>query len=65
MNEDKFKVHIAWGLENENRFELDPNDPDIDWHQYSFETEGELAAFLRGVDESSGWMEYTVRPAEE
>lgn len=48
----KFTVTILWGEEQTRR----ENDPCT----YSFKTEAELNAFLKGVDEASGWLEYEI-----
>lgn len=44
-----FTVSIRWGSS-------EPTEP-VD---YSFATKEELAAFVTGVDEASGWMEYEI-----
>ena len=59
--EKPFKVEIAWGSENESKYSENAEDDSIDWCEYSFETEAELHAFLLGVDESSGWMDYAQK----
>lgn len=51
-NEKPFKVTIAWGGEKQIE------------SKYSFATEAELTAFLYGVDESSGWMDYEILDEE-
>ena len=30
------------------------------YHEFTFETEGEVAAFFKGVDEMDGWADYEV-----
>ena len=49
-NSEKFSVTILWGQA------LRKDEPDT----YEFDTEKELYAFLHGVEESSGWMEYEI-----
>lgn len=44
------KIHIAWGSSKS----LD------DIKEYTFNTEKEYLAFLKGVDESNGWMDYDL-----
>ena len=46
----KFSITILWGQA------LRKDEPDT----YEFDTEKELEAFLHGVNESSGWMEYDI-----
>lgn len=50
MSNEKFSVTILWGQA------LRKDEPDT----YEFDTEKELHAFLHGVEESSGWMEYEI-----
>jgi hypothetical protein len=45
----KFKVKITWGVTSLG---------DDQTKTYEFDTEKELDAFLYGVDESNGWLEY-------
>jgi hypothetical protein len=45
----KHEVWIVWG-----KALMDTDGPTL----YTFNTEGELLAFLRGVEESNGWMDY-------
>tara|TARA_R110000824_G_scaffold7258_4_gene32732 strand:+ start:8646 stop:8957 length:312 start_codon:yes stop_codon:yes gene_type:complete len=49
-NSEKNSVTILWGQA------LRKDKPDT----YEFDTEEELYAFLHGVEESSGWMEYEI-----
>jgi len=44
------QIKVAWGS--------DQHEDDI--KDYSFDTEDEFHAFMHGVDESNGWMEYTT-----
>lgn len=44
-------IHIAWGEKPET---------DDTPCTYEFNTEAELRAFLRGVDECDGWMNYAT-----
>lgn len=48
----KYRVKILWG----SNPELDEREP----IEYEFATTGELAAFLHGVDEGNGWLEYDL-----
>jgi hypothetical protein len=48
----KYKVKIFWGT--------DPATNDGKPCHYSFKTEAELDAFLLGVDEAAGWLEYEI-----
>jgi hypothetical protein len=55
------KVFIVWGTEDtkaasEGEWEELENNP----VEYIFETDIEAAAFLKGVDEAIGWMDYFV-----
>lgn len=52
VGDGSHKVRIHWG---EADFEY-AQKPVI---EYAFQTLGELNAFLLGVDESNGWMNYT------
>ena len=47
---NKFSITILWG------HALRKDKPDT----YEFDTEEELYAFMHGVNESSGWMEYEI-----
>lgn len=44
------KIKIAWGSS--------PDENGI--KEYSFDTEDEYHAFMHGVDESNGWMDYST-----
>lgn len=49
-------VYILWG---------ERPDDDVPPVRYAFSTGAELAAFLTGVDEAAGWLEYEmVDPAD-
>ena len=48
---NKHEVSILWGSSP---------DPDNGPSEYEFKTAAELSAFLLGVEESSGWMDYEV-----
>jgi hypothetical protein len=50
----KFKVRILWGSKSHRKDNLEPAS------KYAFATQGELDAFLLGVDESNGWHDYEV-----
>ena len=45
---EPIKIHIAWGSSKY----LD------DVKEYTFDSEEEYLAFLKGVDESNGWLDY-------
>ena len=47
----KFKVKITWGVTSLG---------DDQTKTYEFDTEKELDAFLYGVDEANGWLEYEI-----
>ena len=49
----KFCLKITWG-ERQTR-EENPSPC-----EYTFKTEAEQKAFLQGVDESSGWLDYEI-----
>jgi len=50
------KIRIIWGTETVRKIEKPIKGyTDI---TYSFDTEKELKAFLKGVDEANGWLEY-------
>lgn len=46
------KLRIIWGE--------DPREYDYDVDEYSFNTQGELDAFLSGVDASQGFWGYNI-----
>jgi hypothetical protein len=46
-----FVAKIRWGTDSEARETL---------CEYKFKTQAELEAFLRGVDEASGWSDYEL-----
>lgn len=48
----KHKVVIQWGSTLASI--------DVEPCEYEFDTEAELAAFLHGVDEAAGWLDYEV-----
>jgi hypothetical protein len=50
-----FRVVIEWGTEDTRR-----ESGKAGRAPYEFETAGERDAFLLGVDEASGWMDYEV-----
>ena len=50
-------VKILWG----SNPILDERDP----IEYGFDTPEELAAFLKGVDEANGWMDYDIVEGDE
>jgi hypothetical protein len=55
----KHEVVITWGTEAVRGIEKT-----IEGYtkvKYKFDTENELNAFLRGVDEGNGWFEYEVQ----
>jgi len=47
----KFKVKITWGVTSWG---------DDQTKVYEFDSEKELDAFLFGVDEANGWLEYEI-----
>lgn len=47
-------VWIQWGSKGWR----DKDDP---WHEYEFPTEMELQAFITGVEEAIGWMDYDIK----
>jgi hypothetical protein len=51
----RHNVKIIWGSDSGNSKPC----------SYSFNTEAELEAFLLGVDESNGWMDYEVLEADD
>jgi len=56
------KVRIIWGTEAVRKIEktIKGYTDKI----YTFKTENELNAFLKGVDESNGWLEYQIEEKE-
>lgn len=65
--EKKYKVKIFWGKRQANRIEemsaneiLLEKDNGYDIIDYAFVTEQELQAFIMGVEQSNGWMEYNI-----
>ena len=58
----KFCVKIRWGTTGtQNEKYKNADDGEI----YEFDTEAERKAFLQGVDESNGWMDYTAWSEED
>lgn len=57
--EGSFQVRIQWGSESTRE------DMGNVVSTYAFDTEDELSAFLKGVDEASGWMDYEVMDEDE
>lgn len=55
-----FTTYIVWGSD----MTVQDNKDDAVM-SYSFDTEAELDAFLKGVEESSGWTEYNNFDTEE
>jgi len=51
MEKKKFTVKIIWGITTL---------PDSKASTYQFDTEKEMEAFLYGVDEGNGWLDYDV-----
>ena len=51
----KYTVKIAWGDETTRE-----NNPDSCDSEYEFGTQAELDAFLLGVSEVEGWLEYEI-----
>ncbi len=51
MEKKKFTVKIIWGITSL---------PDSKASTYHFDTEKEMDAFLFGVDEANGWLEYQL-----
>jgi len=51
MNEAKveWKVSILWGTDQEVE------------KTYSFQSQAELNAFMKGVDEMDGWLKYEIK----
>ena len=47
-----FTVRILWG----STPELDERQPE----QYIFDSKEELSAYLQGVDDACGWMDYEI-----
>lgn len=49
-----FEVFIRWGRSS------DHDEDEDETHYYSFDTQAELNAFLNGVDEANGWLDYEI-----
>lgn len=49
----KHTVYIVWGSESTREENSNPI-------SYCFDTKAELDAFLLGVEEANGWMEYMI-----
>ena len=47
---NKITVQIAWGSCRDEDF----------IKEYSFDTKNEYYAFMKGVDESNGWLDYST-----
>jgi hypothetical protein len=45
----KWKVSILWGTDQEVE------------KTYSFQSQAELNAFMKGVDEMDGWLKYEIK----
>jgi len=54
----KHEVTIIWGTEAVRGIEKPIKD--YTKIKYKFNTESELEAFIKGVDEGNGWLEYEV-----
>lgn len=72
MLQEKTKciVYVIWGQKANDDFtsgKLVKTDDDCDGHakRYEFDTENELNAFKKGIEESQGWNEATVVKASE
>lgn len=69
---DHLEIEIIWGSQAVHKFQ---NQSDTTtWAEieelgqiarYTFSTESELEAFLHGIDEASGWMDYYVIQPED
>ena len=55
----KKKITIILGTEAVKG--IDPVEEGLNKKTYEFETQTELNAFLKGVDEGNGWLEYEVQ----
>ena len=53
------KITIIFGTEAVKG--IDPVEEGLNKKTYEFETQAELNAFLKGVDEGNGWLEYEVQ----
>mgnify|MGYP003135119510 FL=1 len=53
------KITIIWGTETAKG--IDKPIENYTKKTYQFETQAELNAFLKGVDEGNGWLEYEVQ----
>ena len=53
------QVTIIWGTEAVKG--VDEPEENYTKKTYEFETQTELNAFLKGVDEGNGWLEYEVK----
>ena len=56
--EEMKQVTIIWGTEAVKG--VDEPEENYTKKTYEFETQAELNAFLKGVDEGNGWLEYEV-----
>lgn len=60
----KHTVTVIFGKEQvikiNNGEELTSDELRLNVKEYSFDTENEKRAFIRGVDETAGWIEYCV-----
>jgi len=50
MTNSKIKIQIAWGSDRDENNIKD----------YTFETKEEYFAFMKGVQESNGWLDYST-----
>ena len=55
----KKKITIIFGTEAVKG--IGPVEEGLNKKTYEFETQTELNAFLKGVDEGNGWLEYEVK----
>ena len=53
------KITIIFGTEAVKG--IDPVEEGLNKKTYEFETQAELNAFLKGVDEGNGWLEYEIQ----
>ena len=58
----KYSIKLVFGKEQViktlSNIELTEEELEINTKEYEFETEDELIAFKKGVDDSVGWFEY-------
>ena len=70
MEKESIIVIVAWGNENNNILSEMDDSQYKKWlidnvgqygvHKYEFDTEAQVNAFIKGIEESNGWDDYNI-----